>query len=258
MKNLFLLAGLPRSGSTLIGSILSQNPDIFLATQSPFIELLWRQYSLWGDKGWEIETSRLEKNKVPYLRSTVDSYFDLMTDKDHVIDCRRHWHLVPNIKMYQEVFGISPKILCPVRNVEEIMASYKNVFSANKTPWNPETMDSQMFKLPYLSFKDAYNSKYRNCLLLVEYNKFVKSPMKVLEDIYKFLEIPSFEHDLKTIVADEFYEDVDDYYNLKGLHKISGAIVSSNTNAKTSLTIDQYGKFKELSFWNRGAIAHCL
>ena len=40
MKDIFFLSGLPRSGSTLLGSILGQNPSFFVTPTSPLLDLL--------------------------------------------------------------------------------------------------------------------------------------------------------------------------------------------------------------------------
>ena len=39
-KKIFFLAGLPRSGSTVLGSILSQHPEIAVTPTSPLLDLL--------------------------------------------------------------------------------------------------------------------------------------------------------------------------------------------------------------------------
>ena len=39
-KTYFFLAGLPRAGTTLLGAILEQNPDIYVGATSPVLELL--------------------------------------------------------------------------------------------------------------------------------------------------------------------------------------------------------------------------
>jgi len=40
MKTLFFLSGLPRSGSTLLGSLLNQHPEIYATPTSPLADLL--------------------------------------------------------------------------------------------------------------------------------------------------------------------------------------------------------------------------
>ena len=41
MKTYHLLAGLPRSGNTLLSAILNQNPDIYSSPLSPITGMLW-------------------------------------------------------------------------------------------------------------------------------------------------------------------------------------------------------------------------
>ena len=39
-KTIFYLSGLPRSGSTLLGSLIGQRPDFTVTPTSPFLDLL--------------------------------------------------------------------------------------------------------------------------------------------------------------------------------------------------------------------------
>ena len=41
MKNYYFMAGLPRSGSTLLKSILEQNPNVYASPISPVMELMY-------------------------------------------------------------------------------------------------------------------------------------------------------------------------------------------------------------------------
>ena len=69
--------------------------------------------------------------KIPYLQEITKAYFKQQTNKSVIIDKRRQWHTIENITMYKEIFNKDPKIICPVRNVEEIAASYKNLCVKN-------------------------------------------------------------------------------------------------------------------------------
>jgi hypothetical protein len=40
MQKLYFLVGLPRSGSTLLASLLNQHPDVFASPTSPLMDLL--------------------------------------------------------------------------------------------------------------------------------------------------------------------------------------------------------------------------
>ena len=106
------LSGLPRSGSTWLGAILSQNPRFYVTNpQSPFVELLWRNYSLWDEPNWKADFLELQDIKIPYLRKVASSYFKEFTDSPVILDVRRHWHSIKNIEMYADVFGELPKTI---------------------------------------------------------------------------------------------------------------------------------------------------
>ena len=102
MNKLHMLAGLPRSGTTLLGAILNQNPKVYVTTTSPFVEILWRNYSVWFEES-EIpclDTLKTRDLKKPFLKNVAHSYFNELTDKEIVIDKRRSWHKISNMHMY--------------------------------------------------------------------------------------------------------------------------------------------------------------
>ena len=50
MKTYHFLAGLPRSGSTVLASILNQNPEVYVTPTSPMLDLLVKNQ----DNFWEL------------------------------------------------------------------------------------------------------------------------------------------------------------------------------------------------------------
>ena len=78
---LAFLCGLPRSGSTWLGAILHQNPECYVTVQSPFVELLWRNYSLWEDSRWTDDfigddPVPSESKKIAYLIGITKLYLE--------------------------------------------------------------------------------------------------------------------------------------------------------------------------------------
>lgn len=188
--------------------------------------------------------------RIPYLRKLTDLYYSHITDSSVVIDEARNWHCVTNVEMYIKIFGKRPKIICPVRNVEEIMASFVKVFERNNMEWDYEKdAVGETFEKPYLQLKDLYNSKYRDCLMLVEYNNLTDDPHKVLNSIYDFIEQPVYNHDLNSVESNKSYKQVDGIYNLAGLHEIKSGVTKSITDPSIILSNEQRCKFEELSFW---------
>ena len=178
-KKLFFIAGLPRSGSTLLGTLLNQNPLIYTSPTSSFVEILYRNYSIWNDKNFaeDFAGSKIKNIKIPYLQEITQTYFKQQTDKPIIFDKRRHWHMIENIKMYKEIFNKDPKIICPVRNIEEIVASFKSIFLKNKKTFN---LEGNRFDVPFFHLKDTWNSEFKKCLLFVEYNDLIKATQKTL------------------------------------------------------------------------------
>lgn len=248
--NIVCLSGLPRSGSTWLGAILSQNPRFYVTNpQSPFVELLWRNYSLWDEPNWKADFLELQDIKIPYLRKVANAYFKEFTDSPVILDVRRHWNSIKNIEMYADVFGELPKIICPVRNVEEIVASFINLFKRNGRSWGKDSISGNLFDTPYKLLLESYNSKYRDCLLFVGYEDLIKDTYSLLDRIYEFIGEPLYNHDLNSIRAHEPCIRSDKEYNLSGLHLVSSGVVESVTDARDCLSDKQFELLKELNFW---------
>ena len=143
---------------------------------------------------WEIKCNRL---KIPFLKKLFQSYFSELTDKPIVIDKRRSWQTIENIKMYKEIFGKKPKIICTVRNLEEIIASYKSLYLQNNKKWDTKFLTGNRFENDFSSLKYTWNSEFKDCLLLIEYDDLVKNTQKTINKIYDFIEQPYFKHNLK-------------------------------------------------------------
>ncbi len=251
-KQLFLLAGLPRSGSTLLGTLLNQNPNIYVPHTSSFVEILWRNYSIWNDQSCaeDFMGNKMQQIKIPFLKKLFQSYFSELTDKPIVIDKRRSWQTIENIKMYKEIFGKKPKIICTVRNLEEIIASYKSLYLQNNKKWDTKFLTGNRFENDFSSLKYTWNSEFKDCLLLIEYDDLVKNTQKTINKIYDFIGQPYFEHNLKNIVSDDPHKEVEELYGLKGMFNIPETIQKSNTNIAI-LTNKEYKEYINQTFWKK-------
>ena len=96
--------------------------------------------------------------------------------------------------------------------------------------------------------KDTWNSEFRRCLLLVEYNDLVKSPQRILNRIYDFIEQPYYKHDLNNIVSKDPLEEVEKMYGLKGMHNLPTTIEKSITSTKI-LNSKELKSYSLQNFW---------
>ena len=241
---MFLLSGLPRSGTTLLSALLNQNPDIYVTTTSPFIEILWRNHLIWEEEN-TVGTQNIQEAKIPFLRKLTDAYYSELTDKPIIIDKRRHWQSVTNIELYEKVYGELPKIICPVRSVDEIIASYIKIYKKNKLEFGYEEDWEGKFELAYRQLKDCFESGYKDYLLLIEYDDLIDDTANTLGRIYKFMELPEYGHNLNYV----FSSEPEANYGINGLHDISHTIGKTGTESRKILTKEQFNKYHTWNFW---------
>ena len=246
MNNSVVFAGLPRSGITLLASMLNKDKDIYVTTSSPFVELLWRNYSIWSEDTYagELDTDNIRQAKIPFLRGLTELYYSQLTSKPVVIDKRRSWQNIINIEMYRDIFGVLPKIICPVRRVVDIITSWKVLYEKNNKRWDYEDLKDNKFETGYYDLKESY-TKYPECFLLVNYDNLVDDPYEVMNQVYDFIGKEQPEQNFEVIEATE----LEGNYALSGLHALRNKLVKSDDNAEDILTKDEFMKFSKWDFW---------
>ena len=127
MKKFYFMAGLPRAGSTLLSTLLNQNPRFYSGPSSPVLGSMYNAHE--NFIGNELYTGYPKPDAVnKIIGSIIDNWF-YDVDKPVVIDKNRAWCArVPFIEGYikQEA-----KIIVPVRRVDEILASILTMIKRN-------------------------------------------------------------------------------------------------------------------------------
>ena len=75
--------------------------------------------------------------------------------------------------------------------------------------------------------KETYFSKYKDCLLLVDYHNLVNDTDAVLDSIYDFIGEPRYKHNIDEIEAANPFPQMDVAFKLKGLHKTGPGLSKS-------------------------------
>ena len=252
MNTLCFLSGLPRSGGTWLSSILNQNPVVYVTSPSPFVEILWQNYSIWNDihSDENMASDDMKDIKTSYLRKLTQLFYDELTDCSVVIDRRPAWHNIDNIKMYKNIFGKLPKIICPVRNVEEIAASFVFLFRKNGRNWHSHDMKDVLLQ-NCVNLKSTFDSEYKECLLFVDYNNLVSNTHNELERIYKFIDEPLYTHKLDSVSVDKSYKKVEDMFGLKDMHQVKKGVSKSKIIPENFLEKEELSFYRNLTFWDR-------
>ena len=250
------MAGFPRSGNTLLTSILNQNPDIGCTPNSITLEIMKDVFLLKQDEVFHNYPDHQSLDNV--LDAIYSSYYKDWNFK-YIID-RGPAGTTGNLMLLKKHFKQEIKIIFLVRPLLEVLASW--------ITWAEKTPDSFIRKgsknsteaCHYLMKDNGQIMKEMRCMhnLLkpenkhhvhfVDYKEIVAKPGATLKGIYKFFNIPSFKHwftDLEQVKVNGL--GYDDTIMGKEMHMIkTKKLIMSKTNVNIlpPEIIKQYGKIK--------------
>lgn len=261
MKTLHFIAGLPRSGSTLITNILKQNPKIHGEAVSSLSSIFGSVNANWNIFETNQEYPN-EKAKTGVLSSILQGYYSHI-DKPIVFDKDRGW--IALLPVVEAILQRQIKIVVCVRNPAEILTSFERLRKEN--PLFFTRADASLKEgsniasrayyyagpdgalgLAHRNLKDAIVMGYLDRMLFVEYNRFCNSPKSQTKRIYDFFELPSFEHNFSQINQEENYNDLS--VGLPNLHKVKSEISKTTVNCVEYLGLDLYEQYNREIFWN--------
>ena len=241
------MAGLPRSGSTLLSSILNQNPDVYSGPQTDFPRMMLAMYH---------ETQRSESFNSGYnsegylnLMRQIPNNFYFNIEKKFILDKNRTWGTIDNIKLL-DLLSDNVKIICPVRPILEILASFVRL--AEKNPEN--FIDKRLKNIPsgyYRSLNDArcdllmaddeglqhnifslasaLQSEHREKFHFVRYADLISNPKQSLNAIYNFLQIDNFEHRFDNLKWETMPNETN-VFGMSDIHLVKPSLQASNTD----------------------------
>lgn len=239
-KKVYFLSGLPRTGSTLLGSILGQNPKIHATPTSPLYPLLVRCTKTFDMLATQhtYDHERVSKN---VYHAMVKAFYANM-QQSIIFDKHRWW--VNDCDAIAEYINPKPRIICTVRPIAEIVTSY--IALADKDENNFIDRHLRELKLPINNanranllwqkyIKETYDvmqaglkSNPEN-ILLVDYRDIVFHPQRTIDQIYDFCGIAHYAHRLQGI-ENNCAEAKDDAWGLKDLHTIRPTLTLKSEN----------------------------
>lgn len=263
-KKIYFISGLPRSGSTLLCNLLLQNQQIFATSTSSLLELCLQLRDNWNSfEGHKNNPENQDKWKV--IQSVVENYHK--TEKPVIFDKNRAW--TNNIEFIEKVLGYEAKVVCCVRNLEDILSSFEKLFRKNRAEGeiHSEFKNAKMKTLegrcevwasdegvlgrPYTNLKDAFDRGLSSKIKILPYEFFTNNPEQSMREIYNWIEMPYFAHDFKNIKQVIFEDDLG-YGWGNDLHKIKeGKVVPSKSDAKTILGTQLTEIYSNKEFWKQ-------
>jgi sulfotransferase len=228
-KKIFYLSGLPRSGSTLLSSILEQNLNFHIEGNSPVCQMMW---DLHFSINYNCEEQIFANNKIDVANNIVSSIPFLYyknSKKPYVLDKCRSWTSYENINIIKKYIDLNPKIIILIRDITEIVKSFIKIDPY--TNWEKIIFNNNSDPL-IKSINGIFSIKehdLKHCIFIF-YDDLIYNTENVIEKIYNFLEIDFFNHNLNKI--EQKYIENDNFYNVKNFHKVRPIIEKKNYDIK--------------------------
>jgi len=256
------ISGLPRSGSTLLANVLAQNSRFHTTQTSGIADVMFLVRNNW-DKMVEWQAHPDEEGKIRVLRGILESYYKNVS-APVIFDKSRVW--VSLLEMAETVLGYKPKVIVPVRDIRDILASMEKLWrkkaSTGQTPHEQANylqfqsvegrlkawINDMPVGVAYNRVKDAVVRGHRDQMYFLEFEKFTADPEEELKKVYAFLGEKWFVHDFKNV--EQVTQENDDMHGFKDLHKIRPIIESMGPQWPEVLghAADEYA---HLNFWER-------
>lgn len=219
------LSGLPRTGSTLLSAILSQNPEIHAEGNSAVCQLMWdMQCSVYGTANQQLIASDRLDTGIELIKNIPNVYYKDVTAST-VIDKCRSWTLPDNMAMLNRYFEHKPKVLVLERPLIEIVRSFVALRQANNYQGDPEEGLLDTWSEPIMrSYEGVKWAKTNNNgeFLFIQYDDLLNNTKSTINKIYEFCGLESFKHDFNNIVNK--HPENDEVYGMLGQHDIRPTI----------------------------------
>jgi hypothetical protein len=239
LKQICFLVSLPRAGNTVLASVLNQNKKIGCTANSIVFELLHRINETKNNGMFTNFPDHGSINNVS--KKIIENYYE---DWKHEIIIDRSPATTPkNLEYYSYQ---NHKFIFLKRNLIEIVKSFVNLAlkNDNKKPIEEIYQDilnpNSILQRGILAVTNGMKTIQKEKYIVIDYNDFVRDPKKEINNIYKFLNIESFEHNFKNL--DQFsingiqYND-NIFDSFKNIHTIN---TQSITKIKYSIELPQY------------------
>ena len=265
-QEIFFLAGLPRSGNTLLSAILNQNPEFYsspisdLAVGLGNLDILNLSQNALRNK--EVD----ERNKNAASLYAKNYYSDI--NKRYIFDRNKEWATDNHLSLINKYITNNPKIIFTVRNVSDILASLilikKDIFlkqmqedkDLKMTTLEDENENiadfilyyNELFVTAFKSLDNCLNEKNKKNILLVDYDELTSKPEKTMKSIYDFLDLEEYSHNFNNIEKIETDNDLL-AGDPKNMHEVRSKI-SKQKKTKSVFSKKAIQRYDKMNIWH--------
>jgi sulfotransferase len=258
VNKIHFISGLPRSGSTLLGALLRQNPRFTAAMSSPVFGLVNAVHKMMS--GGEVGVVFDDAKRAAMLKGIFNSYYEEEAEGTTVFDTNRAWTSRPALlaELYPE-----SRIICCVRETGWIIDSFELMLRKNPLQHSQmftfqhgaslytrvEAMmnsDNGQIGTAWCSLREAWYSEQASRLIIVPYDHLVDEPEQTLQRLYAELGEEPFAHDLHNVSYDA--PAFDEQICMPGLHKVRKKV--EYIERDPCIPPDIFVKYASTCFWD--------
>jgi sulfotransferase len=240
IKNINFLCGLPRSGSTLLATLLNQHPKIYASPHSGLLGGLYDMHQSFINSEsvkWQLRTAFYQQ-----ALWTMPQNFYSTVKEDVIFDKQFGWSIPDNFELALKI-STHPRFIVCHRPILEVLASFVSK-SANNPDFflNKELESSGFYAKHYLSKNDAMaeylmyghdliprsilglaNAKKNQdsgMFKFVSYDDLVTNPVKEMSSIFDFLGLEPCELEVDNMEQAFHYNDsvtlgIEDFHKVR-------------------------------------------
>ncbi|KGF89074.1 tetratricopeptide repeat-containing sulfotransferase family protein [Prochlorococcus marinus] len=172
LRDIFIV-GLPRSGSTLIESILGMNKDVYNLGENTILLNALK----------ESEESNYSNIDQIYLKLSQNFSSKKITTNKMLGNFMLIPHMISKLQ--------HSKVIYTFRNpLDNILSMYRAKFTGNGHKYSSSLIDSATYYIHHFKIMSFYKEKYKNHIYFLNYDKLVNNPKIEINKLLSWLEIP--------------------------------------------------------------------
>jgi sulfotransferase len=240
-SKIFFQSSMPRSGSTLFQNLMGQNPDFYVTPTSGVLELVFgARANFTNSAEFKAQDSQLmDAGFKEFCKQGLEGFYKGITDKKYVLDKSRGWGVY---RPFLNEFYPDPKIICVVRDLRSVVASYEKIYRKNPLKHDPiredasgrgtivhKRVDEWMMPTNTIGraverIQEMIRLGHDDKILFVRYEDLCLNPEMEMSRVYDYLGIDWFRgHDFDNI--EQITKEDDEVYGLStDLHAIRSSL----------------------------------
>ena len=262
-KTYHFMAGLPRSGSSVLAALLNQHPEVYSSPQTDLIGMLYEINQ--AVPAYEsFKAGLLHKGYQNVMNNMAENFYAHI-DKPIIIDKNRGWGTPYNWDNLAPYVNKDGKVILTIRPILEVLASFVKISrKTQKVTGNLPYLNQEMWTTDYRPENDAQvdnlmqsNGEIERAIYsianllknhgdkvyVVWFDDLLQSPQNTMNGITDFLGISRANYNFNSIKEVDTHDDISGY-GVAGLHDVGQKLKKPQTKPEDYLSDYAITKYK--------------